>query len=125
MDLICIELQLLNNILIEMELNLIKKIPGKRGSKSEEKVSLYTVVTTTSRETKAFVHIHTWEKAIEYLEKFKCDEDNDSIWRKVVKYSVNKESDTAEVEYVENHKGWGYDYIVNITVKKAYCFDEC
>lgn len=108
-----------------MELNLIKKIPGKRGAKSEEKVPLYTVVTTTSREAKAWVQIHTWEKAIEYLEKFKYDEDNDSIWRKVVKYSVNKESDTAEVEYVENHKGWGYDYIVNITIKKAYCFDEC
>ena len=107
-----------------MELNLIKKIPGKRGAKSEEKVPLYTVIVTTSREAKAQVYIHTWEKAIEYLEKFKYDVDNDNIWRKVVKCSIDKEQHYAEVEYVENHKGWGYDYIVNITVKKAYCFDD-
>lgn len=106
-----------------MELDLIKKIPGKRGSKSEERLPLYTVVQTTSRECKAWVQIHTWEKAIEYLEKFKDDVDNDNIWRKVVKYSIDKDHNRAEVEYVENHKGWGYDYIVNISVERAYCFD--
>lgn len=106
-----------------MVLTLTKRIPGKRGAKAEELIPLYKVIQTSSKECKARVWIHTWEKAIEYLEKFKDDVDNNNIWRKVVKYSVNKERGEAEVEYVENHKGWGYDYIVNISIEAAYCFD--
>lgn len=105
-----------------MQLFITKRISGKQGKDAEQRIPIFKVVKTSSRECRAYVTIKSWEKAIEYLENHNMDLDNESTWRKIVKYTVHP-NESAELEYVENSKGFGYDYLVNISIEPAYCFE--
>jgi hypothetical protein len=68
------------------------------------------------------VTLKTWNKAMQDLEEYSKEQDDDSWFIKVIKSEINTELHRAKVELLCNHKGWGGDYIRVIEVDSAYCF---
>lgn len=60
------------------------------------------------------------EAFLEWIEEFTHDVDNANWFRKVINNDIK--DGVGELEFVENHKGWGYDYLVRIEISPLYCF---
>lgn len=88
-------------------------LTNKKGEK------LFTVVISKSNEIEPYVNVYTWDEAINLLEKFNEELDGALWFRKIVKYDVNY-GHRARLEFVENHKGWGSDYFVVITISSIF-----
>lgn len=88
--------------------------------KNDKGEYLYKVVKTSSNNLKALVTIKTKEAALEWIEEYTHDVDNANWFRKVINNDIK--DGVGELEFVEDHKGWGYDYLVRIEVSPLYCF---
>lgn len=88
-----------------------------RNAKNEK---LFLVVRSSSKEIRPYISSAcTWEEAVEKFNKFTEEVDDKEYFRTIVKKDVREDLD-AVASCIENHKGWGYDYMIYVEIRPLH-----
>ena len=88
-----------------------------KNSKGEK---LYLLVKANTNNIEPYTKVFSWEKALELLDSFTTEVDNESLFAQLIHKEINSEIHTAEASMRQNHKGWGSDYFTYITIHPIY-----
>lgn len=80
---------------------------------------LFTMIITQTNEPQPSIYIGTWDTVLARVEELTKDRNDERYFTKTVKFEKNDNLD-LEAIVIENHKGWGHDYVKTITVRRAY-----
>ena len=88
-----------------------------KNSKGEQ---LYLLIKISTNDIKPYTKVCTWEKALEMLDSYTTEVDNESLFPQLIHKEINSEFHTAEASMRQNFKGWGSDFFTYITIKPIY-----
>lgn len=88
-----------------------------KNSKGE---NLYLFVKINTNNIEPYIKVCTWEKALERLNSFTTEVDNETLFSQLIHKEIDAENHTAEASMMQNHKGFGSDFFTYITIRPIY-----
>lgn len=88
-----------------------------KNSKGE---NLYLFVKINTNNIEPYTKVCTWEQALESLNSFTIEADNESLFAQLIHKEIDAENHTAEAFMRQNYKGFGSVFFTYITIKPIY-----